>query len=332
MHTSDFKIASNRTQRHRVINLQTKIFNTSEQDLVEASELIKGGGTLAFPTETVYGLGADATSNIAVAKIYQAKGRPSFNPLIIHCFSIDQIKAFALWSSEAQVAADKFWPGPLTMVLPLLPESNISSLALAGLQTVAVRIPEHPIAQKILKLSNTPLAAPSANPSGTVSATKAEHVISRLSGKIEGIISGKASKIGLESTIISLLNEASILRYGAIEAAEISDVLGINLKKPEQDEKISAPGQLSSHYAPRGSIRLNSKTIKENEVHLGFGKVDSDLNLSKTENLIEAAANLFDFLHKLDEMGAEKIAVSPIPEKGIGIAINDRLRRAAAPR
>ena len=162
MHTSDFKIASNRTQRHRVINLQTKIFNTSEQDLVEASELIKGGGTLAFPTETVYGLGADATSNIAVAKIYQAKGRPSFNPLIIHCFSIDQIKAFALWSSEAQVAADKFWPGPLTMVLPLLPESNISSLALAGLQTVAVRIPEHPIAQKILKLSNTPLAAPSA--------------------------------------------------------------------------------------------------------------------------------------------------------------------------
>ena len=195
-----------------------------------------------------------------------------------------------------------------------------------------MRIPEHPVAQKILKLSNTPLAAPSANPSGTVSATKAEHVISRLSGKIEGIISGKASKIGLESTIISFLNEASILRYGAIGEAEISDVLGINLKKPDQDGKISAPGQLSSHYAPRGSIRLNSKTIKENEVHLGFGKVDSDLNLSKTENLIEAAANLFDFLHKLDEMGAEKIAVSPIPEEGIGIAINDRLRRAAAPR
>ena len=199
MHTSDFKIASNRTQRHRVINLQTKIFNTSEQDLVEASELIKGGGTLAFPTETVYGLGADATSNIAVAKIYQAKGRPSFNPLIIHCFSIDQIKAFALWSSEAQVAADKFWPGPLTMVLPLLPESNISSLALAGLQTVAVRIPAHPIAQKILKLSNTPIAAPSANPSGTVVQQKQSMSYHDYREKLKELFLVKLQKLALKA-------------------------------------------------------------------------------------------------------------------------------------
>jgi len=312
--------------------LQTKIFNTSRHDLSKASELIKSGGTLAFPTETVYGLGADATNKLAVAKIFQAKGRPSFNPLIIHCFSIEQIQTFAMWSSEAQTVADKFWPGPLTMVLPLLPNNQISSLALAGLQTVAVRMPDHSVAQSILQLANTPIAAPSANPSGAVSATKAEHVISRLNGKIEGIISGYSSKIGLESTIISFLPEPSILRFGAIDETDISELLGLDLKKKRKDEKISAPGQLSSHYAPKGSIRLNSKVFKKNEVSLGFGKILCDLNLSREANLAEAAANLFDYLHRLDEMGAEKIAVSPIPEEGIGIAINDRLRRAAAPK
>ena len=312
--------------------MQTKIFNTSRHDLSKASELIKSGGTLAFPTETVYGLGADATNKLAVAKIFQAKGRPSFNPLIIHCFSIEQIQTFAMWSSEAQTVADKFWPGPLTMVLPLLPNNQISSLALAGLQTVAVRMPDHSIAQSILQLADTPIAAPSANPSGAVSATKAEHVISRLNGKIEGIISGYSSKIGLESTIISFLPEPSILRFGAIDETDISELLGLDLKKKRKDEKISAPGQLSSHYAPKGSIRLNSKVFKKNEVSLGFGEILCDLNLSREANLAEAAANLFDYLHRLDEMGAEKIAVSPIPEEGIGIAINDRLRRAAAPK
>ena len=312
--------------------MQTKIFNTSRDDLSKASELIKSGGTLAFPTETVYGLGADATNKLAVAKIFQAKGRPSFNPLIIHCFSIEQIQTFAMWSSEAQTVADKFWPGPLTMVLPLLPNNQISSLALAGLQTVAVRMPDHSVAQSILQLANTPIAAPSANPSGAVSATKAEHVISRLNGKIEGIISGYSSKIGLESTIISFLPEPSILRFGAIDETDISELLGLDLKKKRKDEKISAPGQLSSHYAPKGSIRLNSKVFKKNEVSLGFGEILCDLNLSREANLAEAAANLFDCLHRLDEMGAEKIAVSPIPEEGIGIAINDRLRRAAAPK
>ena len=312
--------------------MQTKIFNTSRHDLSKASELIKSGGTLAFPTETVYGLGADATNKLAVAKIFQAKGRPSFNPLIIHCFSIEQIQTFAMWSSEAQTVADKFWPGPLTMVLPLLPNNQISSLALAGLQTVAVRMPDHSVAQSILQLANTPIAAPSANPSGAVSATKAEHVISRLNGKIEGIISGYSSKIGLESTIISFLPEPSILRFGAIDETDISELLGLDLKKKTKDEEISAPGQLSSHYAPKGSIRLNSKVFKKNEVSLGFGEILCDLNLSREANLAEAAANLFDYLHRLDEMGAEKIAVSPIPEEGIGIAINDRLRRAAAPK
>jgi len=312
--------------------LQTKIFNTSKPDLLKASKLIKTGGTLAFPTETVYGLGADATNNLAVAKIFQAKGRPSFNPLIIHCFSIEQIQTFAMWSSDAQTVAEKFWPGPLTMVLPLLPHGKIASLALAGLQTVAVRIPAHSIAQSILKLANTPIAAPSANPSGSVSATKAEHVISKLNGKIEGIVSGGSSEIGLESTIISFLPDPRILRFGAIDEADISEILSLDLKKKALDGEISAPGQLSSHYAPKGSIRLNSKVFKNKEVSLGFGKVICDLNLSRTENLIEAAANLFDCLHKLDEMGAEKIAVSPIPEEGIGIAINDRLKRAAAPK
>jgi L-threonylcarbamoyladenylate synthase len=312
--------------------LQTKIFNTSKPDLLKASKLIKTGETLAFPTETVYGLGADATNNLAVAKIFQAKGRPSFNPLIIHCFSIEQIQAFAMWSSEAQTVAEKFWPGPLTMVLPLLPQGKIASLALAGLQTVAVRMPAHSIAQSILKLANTPFAAPSANPSGSVSATKAEHVISKLNGKIEGIVSGGSSEIGLESTIISFLPDPRILRFGAIDEADISEILSLDLKKKALDGEISAPGQLSSHYAPKGSIRLNSKVFKNKEVSLGFGKVICDLNLSRTENLIEAAANLFDCLHKLDEMGAEKIAVSPIPEEGIGIAINDRLKRAAAPK
>jgi len=312
--------------------LQTKIFNTSDPDLLKASQIIKSGGTLAFPTETVYGLGADATNKLAVAKIFQAKGRPSFNPLIIHCFSIEQIQTFAMWSSEAQTVADKFWPGPLTMVLPLLPNNQISSLALAGLQTVAVRMPDHSVAQSILQLANTPIAAPSANPSGAVSATKAEHVISRLNGKIDGIISGYSSKIGLESTIISFLPEPSILRFGAIDETDISELLGLDLKKKRKDEKISAPGQLSSHYAPKGSIRLNSKVFRKNEVSLGFGEILCDLNLSREANLAEAAANLFDYLHRLDEMGAEKIAVSPIPEEGIGIAINDRLRRAAAPK
>ena len=310
--------------------MQTKIFNTSRHDLSKASELIKSGGTLAFPTETVYGLGADATNKLAVAKIFQAKGRPSFNPLIIHCFSIEQIQTFAIWSAEAQTVADKFWPGPLTMVLPLSPNSQISSLALAGLQTVAIRMPKHSVAQSLLKLSNTPIAAPSANPSGAVSATKAQHVISRLNGKIEGIISGNSSKIGLESTIISFLPEPSILRFGAIDETDISEILGLDLKKKRKDLKITAPGQLSSHYAPKGSIRLNSKVFKKNEVSLGFGQILCDLNLSPKGNLTEAAANLFDYLHRLDEMGAEKIAVSPIPEEGIGIAINDRLRRAAA--
>ena len=310
--------------------MQTKIFNTSTHDLSKASELIKSGGTLAFPTETVYGLGADATNKLAVAKIFQAKGRPSFNPLIIHCFSIEQIQTFAMWSAEAQTVADKFWPGPLTMVLPLSPNSQISSLALAGLQTVAIRMPKHSVAQSLLKLSNTPIAAPSANPSGAVSATKAQHVISRLNGKIEGIISGNSSKIGLESTIISFLPEPSILRFGAIDETDISEILGLDLKKKRKDLKITAPGQLSSHYAPKGSIRLNSKVFKKNEVSLGFGQILCDLNLSPKGNLTEAAANLFDYLHRLDEMGAEKIAVSPIPEEGIGIAINDRLRRAAA--
>ena len=312
--------------------MQTKIFNTSKPDLLKASKLIETGGTLAFPTETVYGLGADATNNLAVAKIFQAKGRPSFNPLIIHCFSIEQIQAFAMWSSDAQTVAEKFWPGPLTMVLPLLPNGKIASLALAGLQTVAVRMPAHSIAQSILKLANTPIAAPSANPSGSVSATKAKHVISKLSGKIEGIVSGGSSEIGLESTIISFLPDPRILRFGAIDEADISEILRLDLKKKALDGEISAPGQLSSHYAPKGSIRLNSKVFKNKEVSLGFGKVICDLNLSRTENLIEAAANLFDCLHKLDEMGAEKIAVSPIPEEGIGIAINDRLKRAAAPK
>ena len=312
--------------------MQTKIFNTSKPDLLKASKLIKTGGTLAFPTETVYGLGADATNNLAVAKIFQAKGRPSFNPLIIHCFSIEQIQAFAMWSSDAQTVAEKFWPGPLTMVLPILPNGKIASLALAGLQTVAVRIPAHSIAQSILKLANTPIAAPSANPSGSVSATKAEHVISKLNGKIAGIVSGGSSEIGLESTIISFLPDPRILRFGAIDEADISEILSLDLKKKALDGEISAPGQLSSHYAPKGSIRLNSKVFKNKEVSLGFGKVICDLNLSRTENLIEAAANLFDCLHKLDEMGAEKIAVSPIPEEGIGIAINDRLKRAAAPK
>jgi len=214
--------------------LQTKIFNTSRDDLSKASELIKSGGTLAFPTETVYGLGADATNKLAVAKIFQAKGRPSFNPLIIHCFSIEQIQKFAMWSSEAQKVANKFWPGPLTMVLPLLPNSQISSLALAGLQTVAVRMPNHSVAQSILQLANTPIAAPSANPSGAVSATKAEHVISRLNGKIDGIISGYSSKIGLESTIISFLPEPSILRFGAIDETDISDTSWIGFKKEKK--------------------------------------------------------------------------------------------------
>ena len=310
--------------------MQTKIFNTSRHDLSKASELIKAGGTLAFPTETVYGLGADATNKLAVAKIFQAKGRPSFNPLIIHCFSIEQIQTFAKWSYEAQTLADIFWPGPLTMVLPLSPNSQISSLALAGLQTVAIRMPNHSIAQSILKLANTPIAAPSANPSGAVSATKAQHVISRLNGKIEGVISGNSSKIGLESTIISFLPEPSILRFGAIDETDISEILGLDLKKKRKDAKITAPGQLSSHYATKGSIRLNSTIFNKNEVSLGFGEMLCDLNLSPKADLTEAAANLFDYLHRLDEMGAEKIAVSPIPEEGIGIAINDRLRRAAA--
>jgi len=311
---------------------ETQMLMTDETGLDCAADVLRDGGLVAFPTETVYGLGADARNGQAVARIFQAKGRPSFNPLIVHVATLEMAQGIAVFDDAASRLASAFWPGPLTLVLPLRPEAGLPPLVTAGLPTIGLRLPDNETAQRLLASFNGPIAAPSANPSGKISPTTAAHVANGLLGKIDAILDAGPCAVGLESTIIGFDPAPVLLRPGGLPDEAIEACLGAPLLTHQPDETPNAPGQLSSHYAPTAPLRLNAETKKAGELKLGFGPDDqADLNLSPTGDLVEAAANLFIHLHMLDAKGAP-IAVAPIPNKGLGIAINDRLKRAAAPR
>jgi L-threonylcarbamoyladenylate synthase len=300
--------------------------------LATAGGILRAGGLVAFPTETVFGLGADASSDAAVAKIYAAKGRPAFNPLIAHVATRDAAAEQGMFSAQALKLAEAFWPGPLTLVLPLAAGASVCDLARAGLPSVALRIPSHPVAQQLLAAAGRPLAAPSANPSGRVSSVTAAHVREDFDGRIDAIVEGNV-EVGLESTIVACLTDDPVLlRPGGIPREEIEAVLGVKLRDAGGGAAINAPGMLASHYAPRASLRLNATSLEPDEAGLDFGGrfVPSThvLDLSPRGNLVEAAAHLFAYLRMLDERHA-KIAVAPIPQEGLGEAINDRLARAA---
>lgn len=305
--------------------MQTKLIS----DPKDAGARLAAGQLVSFATETVYGLGADARNGVAVARIFEAKGRPSFNPLIVHVPDLDSAHALVEFTDEAVLLAQAFWPGPLTLVLPLK-DTSLSPLVTAGLTTLAVRIPNHPQAQAVLRAAATPIAAPSANPSGRISPTTSAHVMDGLSGRIDAVLEGGACAVGLESTIIGFDPRPTLLRQGGLPQEPIETAIG-PLGLPDTAKGIQAPGQLVSHYAPKAAVRLAVTDPTPQEAVLGFGEMDCDLNLSRSGDLIEAAANLFECLHKLDKTG-KPIAVCPIPHTGIGRAINDRLARAAAPR
>ncbi|WP_439121959.1 L-threonylcarbamoyladenylate synthase [Marivita sp.] len=297
-----------------------------------AAELLRAAGLVAFPTETVYGLGADASDDRAVARIYEAKGRPSFNPLIVHFADLETLKLHVVWTPEAELLAQTYWPGPLTLVLKRQADSPISPLVSAGLDTIAVRLPAHRSARAVLRAFGGGVAAPSANQSGQISPTLAQHVMDSLGDRVDAVLDGGACTVGVESTIVGLIDKPVLLRPGGITEDQLAQTLGHHIAVRHKAEAISAPGQLMSHYAPDALVRLNATDWEPGELRLGFGEVDCDLNLSKTEDLVEAAAHLFDYLHRLDARGGKVIAISPIPHEGLGIAINDRLSRAAAPR
>ncbi|HQU10407.1 MAG TPA: L-threonylcarbamoyladenylate synthase [Acidiphilium sp.] len=309
--------------------------------IARAATLLTSGHLVAFATETVYGLGADATNAAAVAAIYEAKGRPRFNPLISHVPDADAAFRHALADARAERVAAAFWPGPLTLVLPRRAESDIAALATAGLDSLAVRVPGHPVARALLAAVGRPVAAPSANLSGRLSPTRPAHVLAGLEGRIAGILESGSCAVGLESTILDLTGpHATILRPGGIAREAMEAVIGpVDLAGGSGDD-VKAPGMLASHYAPVLSLRLGAAAPEADEAWLGFGPVPGAAavarNLSPAGDLVEAAARLFDALHELDEAaiaaGLARIAVAPVPARGLGIAINDRLARAAAPR
>ncbi|WP_293576200.1 L-threonylcarbamoyladenylate synthase [Phaeobacter sp.] len=310
----------------------TRILTAQAQDISTAASLLRAGQLVAFPTETVYGLGADARQGEAVAGLYAAKGRPSFNPLIAHVHSVEAAKRYVVWSPMADRLAQAFWPGPLTLVLPLRPGHGISPLVTAGLTTLGVRMPAHPAASALLAALDGPVAAPSANPSGKISPTTAAHVAAGLDGRLAAIVDDGPCAVGVESTIIGLAGDHPILlRPGGLAQEDFESVLGQTLHQRDVHDPLTAPGQLLSHYAPAASVRLDVTEPTAQELFLGFGDMPCDLNLSPTADLQEAAANLFGYLHQLDARN-KPIAVAPIPDHGLGAAINDRLRRAAAPR
>jgi L-threonylcarbamoyladenylate synthase len=307
----------------------------SSDDIAAAARALREGKLVAFPTETVYGLGADATDDKAVARVYAAKGRPSFNPLIAHV--PDQAQAFALgiFSAEAKALAKAFWPGPLSLVVPRQPHCPVSLLASAGLESIAIRVPSHPIALELLKATGRPVVAPSANPSGKISPTTAEHVRRHLKGKLAMVLDGGRCKVGVESSVVSFMEAVpKLLRQGGIPRTDIENVLGHPIAAESHSARPHAPGQLASHYAPHAELRLNAEAPREGEAYLGFGPLHAHgpWTLSATGDLVEAAASLFHLLHEIDATGIARIAVAPIPHQGLGEAINDRLMRAAAPR
>ncbi len=322
--------------------------------IAEAAALIRAGCIVAVPTETVYGLAADATNAEAVARIYVAKGRPSFNPLIVHVADLAAAERIAVFDAEARALAEAFWPGPLTLVLPVRGDSGIASLVTAGLDTIAIRVPRHRAMQGLIAASGKPLAAPSANASGGISPTSAAHVAGSLGGNVPLILDDGATEAGLESTIVA---GRTVLRPGPVTAEAIrqyfepppgggrgpigtSDVTGHDLRhdrlpigpRPSPGgigSGVTAPGQLESHYAPSKPLRLNATEAGSDEWLIGFGDMAGDVSLSASGNLLEAAAKLFDLLHAADANDRSKIAIASIPFDGIGEAINDRLRRAA---
>jgi L-threonylcarbamoyladenylate synthase len=304
------------------------------KSVADAAALLRSGKLCAFPTETVYGLGADATDADAVLSIYETKGRPRFNPLIIHCADLAMAETLAEFSPLARRAA-ALWPASLTLVLPAKPQNGLADVATAGLDTVAIRIPDHPLALDLIAAVGRPLAAPSANPSGRLSPTTAEQVRRGFAGKVP-VLDGGPCRAGVESTIIRVEGERLVqLRAGAVAREEIERRLGVAVEVAEKDAAVAAPGMLASHYAPNAQMRLNA-TPRAGEAYLAFGTAPQFSgpmrNLSPSGDLHEAARNLFSMLHELDAAGAGVIAVAPIPETGLGEAINDRLQRAAAPR
>lgn len=311
------------------------LHTADDAGIAAAADHLHTGGLVAFPTETVYGLGADATQDDAVAKIFAVKGRPNFNPLIVHVGRPDWLAGLAEPDGRVDVLTRAFWPGPLTLVLPRRPDTPASKHVSAGLNTIAVRQPAHPIAAKLLAASKRPLAAPSANLSGHVSPTLADHVQADLGDKIDMILDGGPCQTGLESTVLDLTHDtARILRLGAIQPADIADLIGHvadGSSTANDDAPVSSPGQLAKHYAPSLPVRLNAASGEDKEAFLGFGKASaSTLNLSPSGDLNEAAARLFASLRELDNPARFRgIAVAPIPKAGLGLAINDRLRRAA---
>ncbi|HEU0097983.1 MAG TPA: L-threonylcarbamoyladenylate synthase [Allosphingosinicella sp.] len=310
--------------------------------LREAAKRLCAGEVVAVPTETVYGLAADATNPAAVARIFEAKGRPSFNPLIVH-LDFEQAQAHGWFDARALALARAFWPGPLTLVVPRRASSSLVPAVSAGLPTVALRFPAHPVMQALIAVSGRPLAAPSANLSGGVSPTRAEHVLASLGGRIPYILDGGPAECGLESTILAVgAAGVRLLRPGPVTLEQIETVLNppgsrdspIAVDRPSASGRapVEAPGQLASHYAPSKPVRLEADCADAGEWLIGFGGVAGDDNLSESADLDEAAARLFDALHRADSQPRPRIAVAPIPDHGIGLAINDRLRRASAPR
>ena len=292
-----------------------------DEAVAEAARLILSGEPVAVPTETVYGLAADGTNAEAVARIYQAKGRPSFNPLIVHVPDLDTAERIGEFSRDALELAVRHWPGPLTLVVPLRENAGIASLVTAGLPTIGIRVPAHPAMQALLRAVGRPLAAPSANASGAISPTRAGHVLRSLGGRIPLIIDGGATQRGLESTIVAATDgRLRLLRPGPIEVDA----------EPDAGGKVEAPGQLASHYAPSKPLRLDASSAETDEYLIGFGEIEGDANLSRSGDLTEAAARLFDLLHQADASSKSRIAVALVPDEGLGAAINDRLRRAAA--
>jgi L-threonylcarbamoyladenylate synthase len=321
--------------------LKTAILAAGEAAVAAAARCLATGGLVAFPTETVYGLGADAANAAAIAGLYQAKGRPAFNPLIAHVGDLAAARRLGRFGAQATALAQAFWPGPLTLVVPKTEDCPVAELATAGLDTVAIRVPAHPLAQAILKAFGGAVVAPSANLSGHVSPTTAAHVAADLSGRIDLIVDGGAVEVGVESTILGCFDTPMLLRPGGVPRETIERVLGLRLQQPPADANSEtaqplAPGMLASHYAPRTKVRLDAEHIEEGEALLGFGlplppgadRAMAAMNLSARGDLHEAAAHLFGYLRALDALQARTIAVMPIPDEGLGEAINDRLRRA----
>ena len=301
--------------------METRVLAFSDDAIAEAARLVLAGEPVAVATETVYGLAADATNAAAVARIYEAKGRPSFNPLIVHVPDLAAAERIGLFDAQARALAEAHWPGPLTLVVPLREDSGIAALATAGLPTIGLRVPAHRAMQALLRAVGRPLAAPSANASGAISPSRAEHVAKSLGGRIPLILDSGPTERGLESTIVAATGgPLRLLRRGPIA-----------IDAPMGDgSTIEAPGQLASHYAPSKPLRLNAAAAEPGEYLIGFGPVAGDASLSEAGDLTQAAARLFDLLHQADASAKPRIAVAPVPDEGLGAAINDRLRRAAA--